>query len=76
MPNESRFDEVNVAFKEKEFTYNLKGQSPKHTRRGFLGFCKKTFRAICDFCVTYKKIVKVNVNVIAEKKWFFKFGTN
>jgi hypothetical protein len=25
--------------RKKEFTYNLKGQNPKHTRRGFSGFC-------------------------------------
>ena len=61
LPSVSRFDEVNLAFKEKEFTYNLKGQSPKHTRRGFCGFClKKKFLFSLD---ETEKIVKVNVKV-------------
>ena len=52
----------------KEFSYNLKGQSPKHTRRGFLGFCfKKNFLFSLD---ETEKIVKVNVNVIVEQNGF------
>ena len=42
-----------LLLRKKEFTYNLKGQSPKHTRRGFLGFCQlKSFRAFRAFRVT------------------------
>jgi hypothetical protein len=29
-----------------KFTYNLKGQSPEHTRRGFKGFCYENIREI------------------------------